>query len=174
MTQFYPLKGHEKTHTISKCGRVIRLANKSGVQHSSRRWRRDWELKHYQHEYPRVSIYNKMYMLHRLLYETFVGNIPKDKQINHIDGNKYNHSLTNLELCTGSENLKHAYTTGLRTAPDMNGDLNPAAKLCKDDVLNMREIYNDTRSIKTIASKYPHISNTNLWRICTRRTWKSV
>lgn len=56
--------------------------------------------------------------LHRLLAETFLEylpNFPKNKQVvNHIDGNKYNFSLSNLEWSTPSKNAQHAYDTGLR------------------------------------------------------------
>lgn len=53
--------------------------------------------------------------LHRLLAETFIPNPNNYKVVNHIDGNKYNNSLCNLEWCTHSENLKHAYNTNLRS-----------------------------------------------------------
>ncbi|MDA3807806.1 MAG: HNH endonuclease [Thiomicrorhabdus sp.] len=51
--------------------------------------------------------------VHRLLLEAFKPN-PEDKvQVNHIDGNKLNNSLDNLEWATASENAIHAISTGL-------------------------------------------------------------
>lgn len=51
--------------------------------------------------------------VHRLLMETFVPNPNNYPQINHIDGNKLNNNLSNLEWCTASHNSKHAVTIGL-------------------------------------------------------------
>lgn len=50
---------------------------------------------------------------HRHIYEAFYGKIPKGMQINHIDGNKLNNKLDNLEIVTNSENTKHGYNNGL-------------------------------------------------------------
>ena len=51
--------------------------------------------------------------LHRLIAEAFIPNPNNLPIINHIDGNKLNNSIENLEWCTHSQNTLHAYETGL-------------------------------------------------------------
>ena len=48
-----------------------------------------------------------------LVSKVFIPNPENKKQINHIDGNKLNSKLKNLELCTASENSQHAHYNGL-------------------------------------------------------------
>lgn len=50
--------------------------------------------------------------IHRLVLETFTS--AKDLQVNHIDGNKLNNNLSNLEWVTSKENINHSIITGLR------------------------------------------------------------
>jgi len=50
--------------------------------------------------------------VHRIVMLTFRP-IFENLQVNHIDGNKLNNSLVNLEWCTDSENKIHAYKNGL-------------------------------------------------------------
>lgn len=50
--------------------------------------------------------------IHRLIAEAFIPPFVGE-QVNHIDGNKSNNSIENLEWCTGSENMSHAYRIGL-------------------------------------------------------------
>ena len=48
----------------------------------------------------------KNYLVHRFVYETFKGEIPSDKQVDHVDNCKENNSLSNLQLLTPSENTR--------------------------------------------------------------------
>lgn len=64
--------------------------------------------------YPAVSICRKKYQIHRLVAFTFIGIPEKDNMVvNHIDGNKTNSHLDNLEFITYSDNVKHAHKMGL-------------------------------------------------------------
>jgi len=63
--------------------------------------------------YIRVFIYNKSYALHRLVALAFIENPTNREQVNHIDGNKLNNTVANLEWNTCSENNLHKFKIGL-------------------------------------------------------------
>ena len=52
----------------------------------------------------------KDYRLHRLVYRTFIGNIPEGMVIDHIDGNTSNNNVCNLRCVTPSENCQNPNT----------------------------------------------------------------
>lgn len=62
------------------------------------------------------SGYSRSVRVHRLVAMTFLKSHDTTLQVNHIDGNKLNNNLCNLEFVTPKENTLHAITAGLRNS----------------------------------------------------------
>ena len=62
--------------------------------------------------YLSVSLYQngkmKTHYVHRVIAEVYIHNIENKPLVNHIDGNKFNNKVTNLEWCTYLENSRHS------------------------------------------------------------------
>ena len=90
--------------------------NTSGVVYSHRR---ETALKQFKDfgGYMQVTLCvnrcRRTHSVHRLVAMTFIPNPSGLPQVNHIDGNKQNNRVENLEWCDQSANVQHAYTTGL-------------------------------------------------------------
>lgn len=114
---------------------------------------------------------SKNCFVHKLVLKAFK-NKQKGKNCgNHLDGNKLNNCISNLEWCNHSENTVHAYTTGLIRRPV--GENNSQAKLSPSDILNIRDLGKNRKNYKVIATKY-NISISNVSAIVLRKSWKHI
>ena len=66
--------------------------------------------------YLRTQFDGKSRTVHRVIALAFIPQIESKDFINHKDGNKQNNSVDNLEWCTRSENMKHAYKHNLKSS----------------------------------------------------------
>lgn len=111
------IKGYEGLYQVSNLGRVksLKRYEKSGQK---TRLRSEKILKQNNamgYNYVILSKCSKLksYRIHRLVAETFISNLQQLPQVNHIDGNKTNNCVDNLEWCTASYNIKEAYRLNL-------------------------------------------------------------
>ena len=112
----------------------------------------------------------KMCKMHRLVLETF--DKESDLQVNHKDGNKQNNRLDNLEWVTCSENIKHAFRTGLKSE---NGSKNPKSKLTEKEVMQICDFFKYTTfTNKQIAEMFDIKSDETIRKIRKRLAWTHV
>lgn len=148
------IKGYEGRYQVSNKGRVKTVDRyKSDGRHQPEAIRKT-ELD--RHGYEFALLYNengyKRHSVHVLVANVFIPNDDNKPQINHIDGNKINNNLNNLEWCTASENQLHARKIGL--AVSRYGDDNTSTKVPDSSIKEMRRLRNNGFTLQQLADKY--------------------
>lgn len=99
-----PIPGYENLYEVSSLGRISN-------------YRKIMKTYSINSGYQCVKLYKdgkkKAALVHRLIATSFIPNPDNKPMVNHIDGNKLNNHVDNLEWVTCQENLKHARDTGL-------------------------------------------------------------
>jgi len=116
------IKEYEGLYQVSNLGRIKSMEKKSIGKSNSLRILTEKILKCNVDAkgYKFISLWKngekkRIVKIHKLVAETFIPNPLNLSQINHIDGIKSNNVVYNLEWCTASQNIKHAYDNGLKT-----------------------------------------------------------
>jgi hypothetical protein len=169
------IEGYEGLYQVSNLGRVISLERKekSGKLFRKRN-QKILKLESDKRGYQRILLYKnnvtKKYLVHRLVCLSFLKNHENKKQINHINGVKYDNRLENLEWCNQSENQIHAYKKGLQK-PIIGEDC-VYSKINECIAIKIKYSYKDLY-LKDIAKKY-NIALSTICDIRKGRTWKHI
>lgn len=109
--------------------------------------------------------------VHRLVALLFVDNPNNYNEVNHIDGIKTNNHYTNLEWCTRSHNVQHAFDLGLKEGTP--GSKNGRAVLNEEIVLECRARYDNGEKISNLSKEYGVTWETMGFAV-KRITWKNI
>lgn len=109
----------------------------------------------------------KSVLVNRVIALAFIPNPLKLPQVNHLDGNKENNAVSNLEWASASMNEKHAFATGLKSS---RGSANANAKLSSVDVSLIRE---STDSPAILAARFG-VKLKTIRDVLERKTWRHL
>jgi hypothetical protein len=169
-----PVVGYEGLYEVSDHGAIRSL---SRVSERNSRWGRyertitgkTMALMTSPNGYQQIALYNdgkmKRFNVHRVVMAAFVG--PNALPINHIDGDKLNNVLSNLEYCTHKENthhMIHVLGKGQRGEQVSNARLNEEA---------VRDIRKELLTVQQYAEKYS-VTRQAISLVKNGRNWKHV
>lgn len=162
------IKGFEGIYQVSDTGLVkslsrrVRLNCKHGsVVLKEMLLSQRLDMKGYLRVYLNDNGKTKFVPIHRLVAQAFIPNPENKPQVNHIDGNKQNNNVKNLEWCTNSENQKHAYRLGLNYVTGRAG--RPKISVIQKDLYS-NKIINTFNSLKD-AQRATGIQFTNIRKV---------
>ena len=140
--------GYNDYYKISDKGNIVNKYNKNLKTYTNK------------NGYKYIMLYNcnkrKNLLIHRIVAQTFISIINPGMTVNHIDGNKLNNDVKNLEIISSSENQLHAYKNNLRKE---NKNMKP---IIRNDNLIFKNAYE--------ASKYLNVSVCSIRDVLKGRT----
>ena len=149
MEIFKEIEGYEGLYAVSNYGHIKSLPRK--IFNHKGFWNREERIIKPEKDskgYLRVSFCvngkSHTFKVHRLVAQAFIPNPECKPQVNHIDGNKQNNNVENLEWCTNQENQIHAVKTGL-----YHKNYTPS---------NSRKILQINKDTDEVIAKYPSIN----------------
>ena len=163
------IEGYEEHYQISNYGRVKSFKN--GKEQILRPL---WTPRGYLKFSLCLNGKHRNFSVHVLVANAFIPNPDNLPEINHLDGNKFNCHVSNLELSTRSGNNKHAFKTGLNK--QKKGGDNPKAKLTNEEAVWCRKVYkpHDKKfGLKALAKNFG-VNVRNMYNIIQGKSYKDA
>lgn len=172
-SEYKKLEGFDFDYYVTKDGRVWTDCRKNGIERFMKLVDQDG--------YKTVGLHingkQKGFRVHRLVAMAFIPNPENKPYINHIDGNRSNNNVENLEWCTQKENVDHAINVLGRwsqsekqsKAAHDTGILN--RKLSMEDAREIRKLYGLGYSSLKLARMYS-ISKSRILAIIHNKSYK--
>jgi len=169
------VNGYEGLYQVSNLGRVRSLGriNRRGVSMPARIMKPSKNPKGYLIcTLTSIDGIRTAYSVHRLTISAFKDNPENLPQINHIDTDKTNNKINNLEWCDGFYNMRHAFDNGVYK--NRVGEVNGMAKMTSDKVIKMRNLYATGKYNQKEISMMFGMSHSVTNSILNRKTWKHI
>ena len=176
-----PVPGYEGIYDVSSKGRIRRIHSPNGHHKETLYGILEPVINRY--GYHRITLSKNNirinYSVHRLVALAFIENPNNKPFINHIDGNKVNNTVENLEWCTSGENNRHAFATGLNRyhpefLPSLRGEDNPKSILTEKAVREIKELLKTKQYTQHEIGRMYGVSNYAICDIKRGKSWKEV
>ena len=137
LIEWADVSGYEGLYSVSTEGQVYTHKYKKFLKPRSKRG------------YLNVSLSKnkkrKEFRVHRLVAIAFISNSENKEQVNHIDGDKNNNKVNNLEWVTQSENITHSYNLGLHST------IKKPYKMTENKISQLKSMLEERTTLKEMA-----------------------
>ena len=172
-----PVPGFEGRYDVSNMGNVRTVGRFINAPRGRERWIQERNLsthittRGYVQTMFKIGTKNIHQLIHRVVASAFIQNPHELPQVNHIDGDKTNNHVENLEWCTSQDNCTHARREKLYE--QARGERGGGAKLTNEEVLFIRTRLASGETHTAIANDYS-ISRTVITRIANGTRWATI